>query len=132
MSLYYSSLPDNQLTNEFLIALLSLLKVKHPLTYKLMSRGNISVGQFIEDTRLDKIKNDRTQSVSSDWIKNILDYCLMSDAEYAEATKNTDGSNEGRGRLTNMGQWLIRYDMSREKVIPFFCSRLDRFALQPQ
>jgi hypothetical protein len=132
MCLYYISLPNNQLTNEFLIALLSILKVKHPLIYKLMSRGNISLGQFFEGTRLDKIKNDRTQSVSSDWIKNILDYCLMSDAEYAEATKSTDGSNEGRGRLINVGQWLIQYNINREKVIPFFCSRLDRFSLQPQ
>jgi hypothetical protein len=56
----------------------------------------------------------------------------MSDAEYAEATKSTGGSDEGRGRLTNMGQWLFSYNINREKVIPFFCSRLDRFSMQPQ
>lgn len=133
MSLYYSSLPENQLTNEFLIALLSILKVKHPLIYHLLSRENISVGQFFKETHLDKIKNDRTrQGVSSDWIKDMLDYCLMSDIEYADATKSANGHDSERRRLANMGQWLIRYDMSRERVIPFFCSRLDRFTLQPQ
>jgi hypothetical protein len=124
-------LPDRQLTHELLIAVLCVLKVKHWPIYRSASRGNISARQFFDETRLDKIKNDRTQRVSSDWIKDMLDYCLMSDVEYAEATKSTGGSNEERKRLGNMGQWLIDYDMPREKVIPFFCSRLDRFALQP-
>lgn len=131
LCLYYGSLPENQLTNEFLIALLSVLKVKHPPVYKLMSRANISAAQFFKKTNLDEIKDDRTQSVSPTWIKDLLDYCLMSETEYAEATKTTD-ETAGRGRLASMGQWLIRYDISREKVIPFFCSRLDRFAIQPQ
>src|SRR5207253_8357539 len=39
---YYSSLPSNQLTNEFLIAMLAILKVEHPTLYEQLSTGGVS------------------------------------------------------------------------------------------
>jgi hypothetical protein len=132
MCIYYSSLPANQLTNEFLIAMLSVLKVKYSAIYQKLSARNISVEHFFQETRLDKIKQDRNQGVSHEWVKDMLNFCLMSDAEYTNATKSTDVNNQGRSRLSGMGQWLISYELDREKVIPFFCSRLDRFSIQPQ
>jgi hypothetical protein len=62
-------------------------------------------------------------SVDREWMMNILNYCLFSDAEL-EAVP--DGTGPRR-----LGQWLMRYDMDRHRVIPFFCRSLDRFSIQP-
>lgn len=57
------------------------------------------------------------------WMMDILNFCLMTDEELAKIPEE-----KGPRR---MGNWLIRYSMNRQRVIPFFCGRIDRFSLQP-
>ena len=54
---------------------------------------------------------------------DLLNYCLMSDAEYEKIP-------QGKGPR-RMDQWLVRYDFDRRRVIQFLGERLDRFSLQP-
>ncbi|MGA3283116.1 MAG: P-loop NTPase fold protein [Verrucomicrobiota bacterium] len=132
MALYYISLPQQELTNEFLISMLSILKVKKPSLYQQLSMDTVSVAHFFEETGLDGLKNERSDGVDPEWAKEILQFCLMSDDELAKAIKNADGTENTQSRLGRMGHWLIPYNMNRKKTIPFFCSRLDRFSAQPQ
>jgi len=66
------------------------------------------------------------------WVKDILQYCLMSDDELEKAIKNPDGTENTQSRISRLGTWLFSYNLHRTKVIPFFCGRLDRFSAQPQ
>lgn len=123
LALYYSSLPRNQLTNGMFIALLAILKVKQPSLYRALSVQSMDSAKFFAETRLDRLVKGNGDSVDREWMMNILNYCLFSDAEL-EAVP--DGTGPRR-----MGQWLMRYDMNRHRVIPFFCRSLDRFSIQP-
>jgi hypothetical protein len=132
MALYYSSLPERELTNEFLILMLSILKIKKPALYQKLSMGTVSVARFFEETGLDRLKNERSDGVDPAWVKDILQYCLMSDDELEKAIKNPDGTENTQSRISRLGTWLFSYNLHRTKVIPFFCGRLDRFSAQPQ
>jgi hypothetical protein len=131
MALYYSSLPQNELTNEFLIPLLSILKVKRPQLYQGLSKGCIPVDRLFSETRLNQIQNEHDRGVD-EWARDMLNFCLMSDTEFEEATKDAKAGTipvSGPGRF---GGWLFRYNLGRRKVIPLFCARLDRFSVQPK
>ncbi|MGD0262046.1 MAG: P-loop NTPase fold protein [Verrucomicrobiota bacterium] len=132
MALYYSSLPSNQFTNEFLIAMLSALKVKRPPFYEQLSSGKVSVDKFFKETGLDQMKKENYQRVDQGWVKDMLSLCLMSDAEFKKATKNAEGNENVQSHLERLSMWLGNYNISGEKVIPFLCGRLDRFSLKPQ
>jgi len=54
----------------------------------------------------------------------------MSDAEFDAATKDNEGERDRHG-LGGMGQMLVRYDIGRERIIPFLAERLDRFSFKP-
>jgi len=70
MVLYYSSLPKGQLTNEFLIALLAILKIKRPAIYQRLSAGTLTAKEFLNETRLDRLVKDsgKTLAKSGSWI----------------------------------------------------------------
>jgi hypothetical protein len=132
MALYYSSLPRNQLTNEFLIAMLSVLKLRHPELYQQLSKATVTDQRFFEITGLDKMQNEHGHGVAQDLVKDILDFCLMSDTELEKASQEAKRTEGARSDPARMAQWLVRSGMDRKRVIPFFCSRLDRFSLQPK
>jgi hypothetical protein len=125
MALYYAS-RTNQVTNAFFIVMLSTLKLIKPVLYKKLALGQVSAVQFFEETKLDRAENSSEyKGVSQKWIKNMVDYCLMSDDEFQAATQG-DAAQSG---LAEAGIWLINYSIERDRVIPFLCNRLDKFAL---
>lgn len=123
LALYYGSLPKNQLTHGLFIALLAILKVRHPALYRSLATQSISAVKFFSETRLDQIEKSSGDGVERDWMMDILNFCLLSDEELAKVPEDTGPQK--------MGGWLFRYNMDRRKVIPFFCGRIDRFSLQP-
>jgi len=131
MSLYYGSLPEGHLTHDFLIPLLSVLKVKRPSFYRELSRGTVSSNRFLQEVGIDQFSNVNHLGVNPDWVKQTLMYCLLSDDELEQIVATEKNDHDGRSPLAEMGRWLVRYDMDRGKVIPFFCNRLDRFSVKP-
>jgi hypothetical protein len=123
LALYYGSLPGNQLTHGLFIALLAVLKVKRPALYRSLATQTISAEKFLSETRLDLGEKRSANGVDRTWMLDILNYCLMTDAELAKFPEE-----KGPRRMEN---WLSRYDMDRQRVIPFFCGRIDRFSLRP-
>jgi hypothetical protein len=130
MSLYYGALPETEFTHPFLVSLLAVLKVKRPLVYRQLRTRRISIGEFFRETDLDKLETSSHRSINIEWINDTLKFCLMSDAEFDAATKDGEGKRDPHG-LGGMGQMLLRYNMGRERVIPFLAERLDRFSFKP-
>ena len=131
LSIYYSSLPKNELSDEFLISLLAILKTKRPVFFVRLRRGDVTADEFFKETGLMNVKEESGDGVSREWVKDMLNFCLMSDEELAKVA----GPESHLGRQTGparMGSWLIRYSISRQKVIPFFCRRLEQFSATPR
>jgi hypothetical protein len=126
LSLYYTSLPQNQITNEFLIATLAVLKIKKPDAYGSLKMTRLPFDQFMRETRLDTLPNDASRGVSKDWIQGFVGFLLMPDQDLQKKLQEDPDPNKGAGRY---GRWLMRFDLDRKKVIPFLCSRLDRFSV---
>lgn len=128
MALYYSSLPPGQLTNEFLVAMLSILKIKRPDFYYQLSQGNIDADTFWSETKLDRINKEPGEGVSQEWVSDMINFCLMSEADMGVLTKDVSGPRRGPARMFNM---LVSYNLNRQKLIPLLCSGMDRFTAKP-
>jgi hypothetical protein len=123
MTVYYASLPANQVTNEFLISLLSVLKIKNVELYSSLALGRVSPECFFQKTGiLEKVSN----AISGEWAKNIIDYCLMSDSEFRGTVDGRTGGR--RADLLHIAYQFGPGDLERAKIIPFLCNRLDRFS----
>lgn len=127
MAIYYGSLSRSYFTDELLIALLSVLKVKRPSIYNALSTGAISAGEFYQQSALDIMKIKNVQNLNFRWAKDMLDCCMMSDSEFKDATQSGDVVNQSRSGLVQMVDSLR---MDRKTIIPTLCSHLDRFSLQ--
>ncbi|HEY0967509.1 MAG TPA: P-loop NTPase fold protein [Opitutaceae bacterium] len=131
LSIYYGSLPKNELSNEFLISLLAILKTKRPWFFDRLRRGGVTADEFFKETGLANFREESGDGVSREWVTDMLNYCLMSDEELAKVA----GPDAQIGRPTGparMGSWLVRYSISRQNVIPFFCRRLEQFSAAPR
>lgn len=130
MALYYGSLQDGYLTNEFLVTMLSIFKVKRPDLYEQLRTGTIRADQFFRETKLNRLKegNDR---VSQEWINDMLNFCLMTNSELDELGKKLDVGDGARRGPRRMEGILDHYNVARTKFIPILCEGLDRFSLQP-
>jgi len=130
-AIYFSSLTPSQFSNRFenewLVALLSILKIKYPEIYALLDKGSASTNQFYQKTNLNQLKLGNEQRFNWEWMKALLDYYLMFDEELKKATEDGNPSN---GDLKQISRNMRGGD--RTKVIPFLCSSLDRFSLKPR
>ncbi len=121
LAIYYGALTKNEYTEGYLVAILAILKIKHPPIYQSLRRGKISVEQFLQRTALDQVRIDNEYEINKEWLKNIISYSLMSDSEFENAMKNDDTG------LKEMGRWVR---IKRGKIVPLLCSKLDRFSTQ--
>lgn len=125
MAVYYGSVPPSREDIMLLIALLSVLKVKHPALYQSLSKGRISVDQFFAETTLDQLKTPVGESPDDESIMAEVRYALMSEKELSSAIA-LEGQPAPLARLSH----YFRGD--RKKIIPSLCWQLDRFSLLPQ
>jgi len=129
MMIYYGSQPDNQLSFPFLIAMLSVLKIKHPSVYQSLSKGALNSAQFFQQVNWNQIEIHTGEELHLEWAADVLDYHLMSDAEFESATE--DKNPKARPGLRNMRVSLGWDRRDRNSRIPFLCAQLDRFSLSP-
>jgi len=123
LTLYYGSVPDNQVADPFLVATLSVLKVKRRSLYQQLSKQAISAKEFFEQTQLNQIGIGGEDSFSLEWHRDFLDFCLISDDEFRGAVQQ--GSAGYRGGLVGFAN---QYRGDRHRIIPALCGRLDRFS----
>ncbi len=123
LALYYSSVVNARSADIMLVALLAVLKIKRSTFYKALSSGRVPANSFYRDSTLDQLKVDDNESFSWAWAREMLDFCLMSDTELANAlTTNT------RDGLTRLNQTMTG---GRNRIIPRICFGLDQFSLRP-
>jgi hypothetical protein len=111
--------------------MLAILKTKRPAFFDRLRRAEVSAAEFFKETGLDNFKEESGDGVSREWVKDMLNFCLMTDDEVAKAS----APHSPLGRPTGparMGSWLFSYNLSRHKVIPFFCGRLEQFSATPR
>lgn len=123
LSIYYSSLPKGQFSNQFFIVLLAILKVKNPALYRELAATTVDAKRFLAESKLEKLKETSQFQIGRDWAVDMVNVVLLSDQEFSILP--TDSGAQG------IAKWLNRFDMARNNVIPFLCSKLDRFSVKP-
>ena len=122
LSLYYAHLPENKLSNDGIIPLLAVLRLRFPEVFNGLSAGTLSYEKLIEITGIDKIDRTDYTQFSKDWLLGLLKFLLFTDEEF-EALDEKDA-------VRNHNQWLFNYSTNRTQVMPFFCSELTRFKME--
>jgi hypothetical protein len=128
MAIYYSSITQEQSNNDFLTSLLSILKIKKPIIYQSLSKSKISASQFFTDSLLNQLNVGNEHEFNWEWLRDMLDFYLMSDTELEIATNA--GNTQIRSGLKQMSRYTDA--VARKNVIPTMCLKLDRFSLNPQ
>ena len=119
LALYYGSGP-HQFTDPIWIPILAVLKIKNPKLYMRLSVRDISVTDFFNTTRLDKLGNLGSYSLDGNYVVRSLRNCLLSQAEY-------NGLAETE-RL-ELSQWGWEGSF-RLKAVPLFCAALEQFSIK--
>lgn len=129
-AIYYgSSTPSrfsSRFENEWLVALLSILKTKKPLLYLSLSKEEVTMTRFYQETKLDHLKLGNVQQFNWDYVNALLELCLMSGEELKTAMEGTGDKN---GYLKQFAQRGVQAD--RNKVISNLCLAMDRFSVRP-
>jgi hypothetical protein len=114
---YGSQSPAAQHSSPLLVAVLSVLKVKHPSVYDALRKGTLTAQGFFRQVRWEQLEADSTTEFDKKWAKDLLDYYLLSQAEF-------DSRADLKQFARNMGA-------NRQMAIPALCAALDRFSLSP-
>jgi hypothetical protein len=121
-------LTQNDSNNDFLTALLSILKIKKPVIYQSISKSKTSASQFFTDSLLSQLDVGNEHEFNWEWLRDMLDFYLMSETELETVTNDTSSSARS-GLKTMRSRWP---GSDRKNVIPAMCLKLDRFSLNPQ
>jgi len=129
LTVYYSSRSKNQLTHDFLIVLLAVLKTHNHRLYRQLAAGKMSAASFLKKASLDKPNAKAGNQPTPDYMNVILNFCLMSDTEFKEAVKAASESGKEHQDPSRFWSWLAPYGMDRKQIIPFLCVQLNRFSI---
>jgi hypothetical protein len=132
MALYYGALTKGRFTNEFLVPLLAVLKIKRPQVFVNLREGKLDNAEFFRATDLNRMRLQSGDSLSQEWVSDMLGYCLMTDEEIKKLTADVvPGQRQMTGPL-RFADWLgARILLGRKQVIPLLCSQLERFSVAP-
>lgn len=132
VALYYGSLTPNphrfpgRSENEWLVALLSILKAKVPELYSSLSKRTVNVEQFYKETKLNDLKVRSGESFYWPHMNALLEFYLMAEEELKKAQEQSGEKNSELRQIAS--RWG---GTTRNMVIPQLCSSLDRFSVRP-
>lgn len=121
LSIYYASLPNEEFTHAFLVALLATIKIKSHNLYSRITSGSIDFHRFSEEFALDNLKKfvlDGKLRDFKSFIKEVLPKCMK-----PYKTHLAEGGDSGFDKS------LLNYKLRQEQVIPLICKRLDTFKI---
>jgi len=118
---------SSRFENEWLVAILSILKIKRPRVYAALAKEGITADHFYKETQLDQLNLGGEQRFNWPWMRAHLDFYIMPEEELKKAlTGQSEQSAELRQLASRWG------GMPRRQMIPNLCSNLDRFSVKPE
>ena len=123
LAIYYAQLPKNRLSCPLTIPLLAVMRLRRPDIFARLAQKQMSYDDLIRTTEINLLGSSEFTESTKDWFLDRLKYLLYSN-EQINLTKDTKD-------ISYHAQWLAPYmGMSRNEVIPFFCSELTRFKME--
>lgn len=120
LAIYFASLPRGQFTDAFAVSMLSILKLKRPDLFGKIAQGTVTFAEFVDETKLHQLQKESPYQISQSWVKDFLEFCLMSEDEWGSAQNAPGGPFDS---------WFGRFDLPRRKALPFLCGRLTQFSV---
>lgn len=122
LAIYFAQLPKNRLSCPLTIPLLAVLRLRKPDVFSQLMRKQMTYDNLIQATHIDLLDSSEFTESSREWFLDRLMYLLFSDQQL-NLTKDTRD-------ISYHAKWLAPYmGMSKDDVIPFFCSELTRFKM---
>jgi hypothetical protein len=124
LAFYYASKLNSQASQPLLETMLAVIRLKDPLFYRRLRNGIESAKDFCDHAKFDFTMVKR-HNFNPEWAKFVLDSCVMSKAEFDDATKAEKMSSEFSVNLTRAAGSM----RDRRMEIPNLCLQLDRFSI---
>jgi len=124
LAIYFAQLPQNHLSCPLTIPLLAVLRLRKPDIFSQLAQKQMTYENLIQATHIDLLDSSEFTGSSREWFFDRLMYLLFSDQQI-NLTKDTRD-------ISYHSKWLTPYfGVSKDDVIPFFCSGLTRFKMEP-
>ena len=122
LAVFYGSSAEDHLRLVPLIVFLAVVKVIDPRLFDQLLLQQTSFGEVIKELKLDNLSeenrnNRELYTLINYWIR----WALLSEQEFKELPEDDE--------IKNNGSSLRRYNISRDRLIPFFAQKLSMFVV---
>lgn len=119
LAIFYGSSSENHLRLVPIVVFLAVIKVINPHLFEKLLYIKLSYIELITELNISDINEYKHSDRKFIWMMNWIRYAMLSEKEFNELPES-DG-------LRQYGESLWKYDISREKLIPFFAQLLSIF-----
>jgi hypothetical protein len=104
-----------------IIVFLVIIKVVAPQLFDSLLQKRVSYDDVISKLNLHDLGEDGEYNRRLYWIMQWLRYSLLSEKEFNALSEDDE--------IKGFGQFLLRYNVSRERLIPIFAQQLNMFVV---
>jgi hypothetical protein len=119
LALLYGSSGKNNLRLVPIIVFLSVIKTVKPQVFDRLLQQKISYSEVCDETGLNSNEEEHRKLY---WLMNWVRYALLSEKEFSELNSED--------RIKEFGAALWKYNVERERLIPFFAQQLSLFVVK--
>jgi len=101
--LFYSTTAQNMYRNDYLLALLVILKIKKPLVFEAIKEKTISLEELLSILKFDQLFSKQGDIHRICRLKTFLRMCLLSDGDFEKLDDNTDEKRYWSSTSLNYG-----------------------------
>ncbi|MCJ7645364.1 KAP family NTPase [bacterium] len=120
LTLFFASTEKNQYRDNYLLALLVILKVKSPEMFELVKTKGISLDELWKDLGFDKLISGQEENWKV-YLRQILEVCLLPKSDFDQL----DEKSRGKRHWLELG-WKYNF-RERSDILPYHCRQIESF-----
>jgi energy-coupling factor transporter ATP-binding protein EcfA2 len=121
LAIIYSTSGERHLRLVPIIVFIAVVKVVNPGAFENLLLGKISFSNLCEQLRFQELNEEQESKRQLCWLMNWIRFSMLTQSEYQEIDENDP--------IKRFAQSLWHYNISRERLIPIFCQKLNMFTV---
>ena len=129
LSVFYSVTPKEVFREEFLVSLLTVLKLRNPNFYQKISSGPVDATTFLNESTIFSERTDENGGFQWDYVKGLVRFFLLPDGELQRIVSDNNSTDPVKAAHHRYGRFG-GFTRSRNLVLSSLCARLDQFSFR--
>ncbi len=123
LAIFYGTTAENHLRITPVIVFLAIVKVIDSSLFDKILHRRVSYAEVVEKLNMHNFDDENEKSGTLHyWLMQWIRYSMLSEKEFRELPEEDE--------IRRFSQYLLRYNVSREKIIPIFARQLSMFVVR--